>query len=264
ILKDALDITPTNDNNPFMAPPLSDTVIEYVNTLGYPSKTARFNKPRHLVLQIMWDSRGKKKTTHMLIPSIRFTKLIIHHLKTKHNIHLRSGSPLHYSHDESVLNTLRYVGKDDREIFEVQGKEKVIEEQVAHDLPTLQTPKNKSPVDQSIFQRRTPMPDKSSGPVESLFLDAELALTDKFTITDYPNVQENLKLSSEDLVIPEEPTSSTGTLSSLQNLNKELSFIDQFFWRSNRKKNQGKPMHKQRFGQWSRSLFIKVPPRFLQ
>nr|GFB60741.1 hypothetical protein [Tanacetum cinerariifolium] len=195
ILKDALDITPTNDNNPFMAPPLSDTVIEYVNTLGYPSKTARFNKPRHLVLQIMW---------------------------------------------------------------EVQGKEKVIEEQVAHDLPTLQTPKNKSPVDQSIFQRRTPMPDKSSGPVESLFLDAELALTDKFTITDYPNVQENLKLSSEDLVIPEEPTSSTGTLSSLQNLNKELSFIDQFFWRSNRKKNQGKPMHKQRFGQWSRSLFIKV------
>nr|GEZ50961.1 hypothetical protein [Tanacetum cinerariifolium] len=49
-------------------------------------------------------SRGKKKTTYLLIPSIRFTKLIIHHLKTKHNIHPISGSPLHYSHDESVLN----------------------------------------------------------------------------------------------------------------------------------------------------------------
>ncbi|GJT41410.1 hypothetical protein Tco_0941275 [Tanacetum coccineum] len=35
ILKDALGITPTNDNNPFEAPPSSDTVIEYVNTLGY-------------------------------------------------------------------------------------------------------------------------------------------------------------------------------------------------------------------------------------
>ncbi|GJR82015.1 hypothetical protein Tco_0152800, partial [Tanacetum coccineum] len=35
LLRDALDITPTNDNNPFVAPPLSDTVIEYVNTLGY-------------------------------------------------------------------------------------------------------------------------------------------------------------------------------------------------------------------------------------
>ncbi|GJS74743.1 hypothetical protein Tco_0707584 [Tanacetum coccineum] len=34
---DALDITPANDNNPFEAPPSSDTVIEYVNTLGYPS-----------------------------------------------------------------------------------------------------------------------------------------------------------------------------------------------------------------------------------
>nr|GEW08789.1 retrovirus-related Pol polyprotein from transposon TNT 1-94 [Tanacetum cinerariifolium] len=181
ILKDALDITLTDDNNPFVAPPLSDTVIEYVNTLGYPStlktvsamlvnalyqpqrailsminicltgKTARFDKPRHPMLQILWGivhssnidyaeriweefvksiqtfftnrknlataSRGKKKTTHLLILSIRFTKLIIHHLKTKHKIHPRFGSPLYYSHNESVLNTLRYVGKDGKEIF---------------------------------------------------------------------------------------------------------------------------------------------------
>nr|GFD28045.1 hypothetical protein [Tanacetum cinerariifolium] len=37
VLIDALDITPTNDNNPYVASPSSDTVIEYVNTLGYPS-----------------------------------------------------------------------------------------------------------------------------------------------------------------------------------------------------------------------------------
>nr|GEU76156.1 hypothetical protein [Tanacetum cinerariifolium] len=37
VLREALKITPTNDNNPFVAPPSSDTVIEYVNTLGYPS-----------------------------------------------------------------------------------------------------------------------------------------------------------------------------------------------------------------------------------
>ncbi|GJW30425.1 hypothetical protein Tco_0047300 [Tanacetum coccineum] len=36
ILRYALDITLANDNNPFVAPPSSDTVIEYVNTLGYP------------------------------------------------------------------------------------------------------------------------------------------------------------------------------------------------------------------------------------
>nr|GEZ94323.1 hypothetical protein [Tanacetum cinerariifolium] len=36
ILRDALDITTTNDNNPYVAPPSSDTVIKYANTLGYP------------------------------------------------------------------------------------------------------------------------------------------------------------------------------------------------------------------------------------
>ncbi|GJR39274.1 retrovirus-related pol polyprotein from transposon TNT 1-94 [Tanacetum coccineum] len=119
ILRYALDITPTNDNNPFVAPPSSKTV-------GY-------DRPRHPILQILWGithqsiqtfltnwknlataSRGKKKTALLLIPNVRFTKLIIHHLRTKHNIHPRTGSPLYYSQDENVLNTLRFVGKDEK------------------------------------------------------------------------------------------------------------------------------------------------------
>ncbi|GKD66617.1 hypothetical protein Tco_1308725, partial [Tanacetum coccineum] len=63
------------------------------------------------------ESRRKKKTLHLLIPNARFTKLIIHHLRTKHNIHPRTGSPLHYSHEESVLNTIRFIVKDGREVF---------------------------------------------------------------------------------------------------------------------------------------------------
>nr|GEX19222.1 hypothetical protein [Tanacetum cinerariifolium] len=155
---------------------------------------------------------------------------------------------------------------------EANGKEKVVDEQAAHDLLTLLTPKNKSTVDQFIFQRRTPMLTEASGHAESPSLDAELAMTDgetesdnaglnpgvqdegqagsnlgdaaksqpqsshvvhvgpnQFTTTAYPNVQENLKLPYEDPVILKEPVSSTGTLSSLQNLKKELSFTDQFF-----------------------------------
>ncbi|GJS48067.1 retrovirus-related pol polyprotein from transposon TNT 1-94 [Tanacetum coccineum] len=183
LLRDALDITPTNDNNPFVSPPSSDTVIDYVNTLGYPStlrnvsamsvnalyqpwrvvlsminmcrtgKTSGYDRPRHPILQILWGithrsnidyaeriweefvqsiqtfltdrknlataSRGKKKTALLFIPNFRFTKLIIHHLRTKHNIHPRTGSPLHYSHDENILNTLRFVGKHGREIFRI-------------------------------------------------------------------------------------------------------------------------------------------------
>ncbi|GJY78807.1 hypothetical protein Tco_0484608, partial [Tanacetum coccineum] len=152
ILRDALDITPSNDNNPFVAPPSSDIVIEYVNTLGYPSTLRNVSamsvnalyRPWRVVLSMInmclteriWEefvqsiqtfltgwknlamaARGKKKTAHLLIPSVRFTKLIIHHLRTKHNIHPKTGSPLHYSHEESILNTLRFVGKDGREIF---------------------------------------------------------------------------------------------------------------------------------------------------
>ncbi|GKB26680.1 hypothetical protein Tco_0866081 [Tanacetum coccineum] len=181
ILKDALAITQTNNDNPFVAPPSSDTVIEYVNTLGYPNtlrnmsamfvnalyqpwrailsminmcltgKIVGYDRPRHHMLRILWGiihrsnidyakriweefvqsiqtfltdrknlataSRGKTKTAHLLIPNVRFTKLIIHYLKTKHNIHPKTDSALHYSHEESYLNTLMYVGKDDREIF---------------------------------------------------------------------------------------------------------------------------------------------------
>ncbi|GKD08535.1 hypothetical protein Tco_1188220, partial [Tanacetum coccineum] len=54
-------------------------------------------------------------------------------------------------------------------------------------------------------------------------------INEKFTTTAYPNVQENLKLPTEDQMILEGPASSTGTLSSLQYLDKYLSFTDQFF-----------------------------------
>ncbi|GJW05080.1 hypothetical protein Tco_1563936 [Tanacetum coccineum] len=53
-------------------------------------------------------------------------------------------------------------------------------------------------------------------------------MDEEFTTTAYPNVQENLKLPTKGEVRLEEPTSSAGTLSSLQNLDKELSFADQF------------------------------------
>ncbi|GKD21123.1 hypothetical protein Tco_1222826, partial [Tanacetum coccineum] len=65
-------------------------------------------------------------------------------------------------------------------------------------------------------------------------------MDEEFTTTAYPNVQENLKLLIEDQVILKEPASSTGTLSSLQNLNKDLSFTDQFFVEKPREEKLGK------------------------
>nr|GEX26618.1 integrase, catalytic region, zinc finger, CCHC-type, peptidase aspartic, catalytic [Tanacetum cinerariifolium] len=349
ILRDALDVTATNDNNRFVALPSSDTVIEYVNTLGYHStlknvstmsvnaiyqpwrailyminmcligKTARSDRPRHPVLKNLATTyRGKKKTTHLLISSVRFTKLIIHHLKNKHNIHLRSGSPLHYSHDENVLNTLRYVGKNGREIFNVvHGKEeegeateslkatkvtkpkaakettdepspakrskgglvrkiskpmsslKLVDEPNADDVSVEEPAYNE---EEENLQRALELSLKEQADLwtaESLSLDTELALTDSETEYDdvVPKINmkakldqtlvykmksrldqtlvnkikarldqtlvilqdENLKLPSEEQMIPKDHASSTGTPSSQQNLKKDLSFTDQFF-----------------------------------
>ncbi|GJY40118.1 hypothetical protein Tco_0427388 [Tanacetum coccineum] len=65
-------------------------------------------------------------------------------------------------------------------------------------------------------------------------------MDEEFTTTAYQNVQENLKLPTEDQVILEEPVSSTGTLSSLQNLEKDLSFTDQFFIEKPHEEESGK------------------------
>ncbi|GKA95227.1 E-beta-farnesene synthase [Tanacetum coccineum] len=124
-----------------------------------------------------------------------------------------------------------------------KGKEKVSDEQVALDLLTLQTPKKKSPADQFIFQRRTSTPTESSGHDESSSLYAELGLTYSESESDeevsgiVASVQNegqagpNLGEHDEGQAGPnpvEEPASSAGTLSSLQHLDKELSFADQF------------------------------------
>ncbi|GJY63750.1 hypothetical protein Tco_0465210 [Tanacetum coccineum] len=217
--------------------------------------------------------------------------------------------------------------------LKVQGKEKekVVEEQAAHDLLTLQTPKKKRPTEQFIFQRCLPMPTEPTGHADSPSLDIDLALTnsetesdeelpritagdqdeglarpnpgeqdegqagpnpgiqdkgqagsnpgdavesqpqpshvvhagpnlehmdleatnastqqnpeqmdEEFTATAYPNVQKNLKLLTEDHVILGEPASSTGTLSSLQHLEKYLSFTDQCFMEKPHKEESGK------------------------
>ncbi|GKA71606.1 hypothetical protein Tco_0777745 [Tanacetum coccineum] len=478
-LRDALQITPVNNNKAFSSPPTQDTLINFVNGLGYPKevkhlsnvvtndmfqpwralttiinlcltgKTSGFERPRAPVLQILWGvinrahidyaermweeftqsihtftedkknlaqhTQGKKKATLIVIPSVRFTKLIIFHLQRKHKFHPRPESPLHLPTEEPILGYLKFSAKGTkREVFgmpipnelitddirgadyydaylkkvakhqrylageevsdpdspapkpakstkpkitkqakpvapkaatkkpqpaptkpkekkrkqaketteatppakrakagkvakkqtlkrsqqlvdefvdegipltepgfgdleadtetdtgkfqplpEVEGKrkEKVGAEQAARVLLNLQTPKKKSPTEQYIFQRHISTPTEPSGHDESSSLYAELGLTEsdtesdeevppvvknaeatdatsqpqlgkideEFTATAYPNIQENLKLTVDYSVIPEEPASSTGTLSSLQHLAKDFSFGDQFF-----------------------------------
>ncbi|GKA77204.1 hypothetical protein Tco_0783665 [Tanacetum coccineum] len=113
ILQDALDITPYNDNNPFVAPPSSDTVIEYVNTLGYPCKTARYDRPRHPMLQILWGITHRSNIDYAeRIGKSLFNPYKLSSLtgRTLLQLLMERRRPLIY-----LFQT--YVGKDGREIF---------------------------------------------------------------------------------------------------------------------------------------------------
>ncbi|GJZ75357.1 hypothetical protein Tco_0639822 [Tanacetum coccineum] len=176
-LRDALQITPVDKNRAFSPPPTPDTLIKFVNELGYPrevinlsnvttndmfqpwralatiinlcltGKTSGFERPRAPVLQILWGVVNRA------------------HIDYAERMCVLAGPNLEHS---------------DVEIIDPSSQ---------------------------------PQPEH---------------MDEGFTAEAYPDVQENLKLTVDEHVIPEEPVSSTGTLSSLQHLAKDFSFGDQF------------------------------------
>nr|GEV19173.1 hypothetical protein [Tanacetum cinerariifolium] len=57
------------------------------------------------------DEQWEKRATLIVIPSIRFTKLIIHHLQRRHRFHPRPDSPLHLPNEEPVIGYLKFSAK---------------------------------------------------------------------------------------------------------------------------------------------------------
>nr|GEV38178.1 hypothetical protein [Tanacetum cinerariifolium] len=351
-------------------------------------KTSGFERPRAPVLQILWgivtqsnidyaerikeeftqsihtfikDKRnlfrhttGKKRATLIVIPSIRFTKLIIHHLQRRHKFHPRPDSPLHLSSDEPILGYHKFSAKGTkRKVFGMPIPGSLIT-QTSKELPTtriirqmwpsieVSTPvasaqpvptlalakpqenKRKQAMETSdkpakakrvkhsaaSKTRKPRSPPKSvaaseaeeggndedqagpdpgaqaegqtgkdadtldegqagsnpddmsegqAGPdpgntknkelsvpnlvvhtgLDREHMDLDVAdispqpfmeqLDEGFIAMAYPKVQESLKLAVEEHVLLEEPASSSGTLSSLQHLIRDISFGDQFF-----------------------------------
>ncbi|GKC65353.1 hypothetical protein Tco_1097951, partial [Tanacetum coccineum] len=80
---------------------------------------------------------------------------------------------------------------------------------------------------------------------------------------EHMNLEENLKLPTEGELRLEEPASFNGTLSSLQNLDKDLSFTSQFLAEKHNQMNLRKLTMKRRFNLWSRFQYIRTPRQFL-
>ncbi|GJV65652.1 hypothetical protein Tco_1476480 [Tanacetum coccineum] len=298
-------------------------------------KTLGFERPRAPVLQIIWGivnqahinyaermweeftqsihtfiedkknlaqhTQGKKKATLIVISNVRFTKLIIYYLQSKHKFYPRPGSLLHFSNEEHVLGYLKFSAKGTkREVFgmpilndlitnDIRGEqyynaylekvakhqrylagEEVSDPDSPAPKPELGLTDSESESDEEVPGIDAGVQDKGqAGPnpgeqdegqaglnpddaapsqpslshvvlvgpdLEHMNLEASDTLIqpnpeqmdEEFTTTAYPNVQENLKLPTEGEVRLEEPASSAGTLSSLQNLDKELSFTNKF------------------------------------
>nr|GEY98065.1 hypothetical protein [Tanacetum cinerariifolium] len=110
-----------------------------------------------------------------------------------------------------------------------KGKAKVTEEQVAHDLLNPGNAETSQPIPSPVVHVGSDrehinldVADVSPQPLHE-------QMDEGFTVMAYPKVQENLKLTVEEQVLLEEPASSSGTISSLQHLSKDLSFDDLFF-----------------------------------
>nr|GEZ15547.1 E-beta-farnesene synthase [Tanacetum cinerariifolium] len=270
---------------------------------------------------------GQNKATLIVIPSIRFTKLIIHHFQRRHKFHPRPDSPLHLPNEEPVLGYIKFSAKGTkREVFgmpipgslitadireasyyqeylanvakhqrylagETGSKKhtlKSVVESVAKDAPAKepQVAAEDADLQKALKESMKSVYDVPQGPLPPVSkieesekvvpgadeggegegqagldpgaqaegqMGSDAGAQDKgqagsnpdensegqarpdpkqldegFTATAYPKVQENLKLTVEEHVLLEEPASSSGTLSSLQHLSKDISFGDLF------------------------------------
>ncbi|GKB53708.1 retrovirus-related pol polyprotein from transposon TNT 1-94 [Tanacetum coccineum] len=148
LLRKALAITPIIPAHPFELPPSGDTVIDFVNKLGYPEPveierllavtnpdTPRYanavgNRTLNLMLdhaERLWEEftqgirnffstkpslkNPMKKVSPLLIPYGRFSKVIIYYLASNNNIHRRPDSAVHHTGDDYILGNLKFVPK---------------------------------------------------------------------------------------------------------------------------------------------------------
>nr|GEZ74603.1 histone deacetylase 14 [Tanacetum cinerariifolium] len=132
-LTEALQMSPANNNQAFVPPPSSDALINFVlkilwgiikrANIDYAERIwEEFTQSIHKFIEdkrnLSWHTTGKKKATLIVILSIWFTKLIIHHLQRRQRFHPRPDSPLHLHNEEPVLGYLKFSAKGTkREVF---------------------------------------------------------------------------------------------------------------------------------------------------
>nr|GEU91235.1 E-beta-farnesene synthase [Tanacetum cinerariifolium] len=105
------------DQAPTMAPPTHtvDQILPHIIWEEFTRSIHTFTEDKKNLTQ---HTQGKKKATLIMIPSVRFTKLIIYYLQSKHKFHPRPDSSLHLPNEEPVLGYLKFSAKGTKwEVF---------------------------------------------------------------------------------------------------------------------------------------------------
>ncbi|GKD23184.1 hypothetical protein Tco_1224887, partial [Tanacetum coccineum] len=132
-------ICPRILNQDFIAPPLKEDLVAFIQELGYSGKcisgkTTGLDRLRESRAQILWGMYNKKNVDYLALlwedfmyqadkkeissarkehmPYLRFTKVIINHFISKDKtISMRNRINLHIIRDDSLLGTLKFVSK---------------------------------------------------------------------------------------------------------------------------------------------------------
>ncbi|GKB10873.1 hypothetical protein Tco_0844796 [Tanacetum coccineum] len=67
-------------------------------------------------MNLALHAEGKNKVNPLVISGVRFTKLIINYLQSKHKFHKRPGSSLHLPTEESALGYLKISFKNTKRV----------------------------------------------------------------------------------------------------------------------------------------------------
>nr|GEV36616.1 retrovirus-related Pol polyprotein from transposon TNT 1-94 [Tanacetum cinerariifolium] len=281
-LKDALQITPDNNNQAFTSPPSSDVLVNFVNELGYPKLIRNLSNvfsakgtkrevfgmpiPGNLITADIQDASYYQEYLAKVAKHQRYlagetesdldspvskpTKTAKKSKPTATKVDPRPpvSNPASSKQTDPKPAPAKTQGKKRKLVREISDKP--FQAKAGPNLDAQDEGQARSNLDEQAegqagpdpgnAEASQPMPSHvvhAGSDLEHMDLDVADILTqphpeqmdEGFTVTAYLKVQENLKLTVEEHVILEEPASSSGTLSSLQHLTKDLSFGDLFF-----------------------------------
>ncbi|GJR07551.1 hypothetical protein Tco_0790203 [Tanacetum coccineum] len=275
LLRSALGITPKDLVHPFVAPPVGDVVKDFVNTLGYPEefqfvskmhinslyqpwrsilsminqcltgKTSGYDRPKHPVIQMLWglpspSKKANKGKVRKVRKGKRTDRLVDESNKepqpapkppiddNEYNRHSDELLILPTTYAETYANLELSVSEGDTKILNVgeeQDPGKTTESQPPPEHEVVKEDQAGSNPGQCHVALVGPNPKP---------------MHEDFVATVYPQVHEILKHTTEEHVQIENPPSSSGTLSSMKNLDVEFTFGDHFLNDKPTKEEPGK------------------------